>query len=136
MVVLGNVSGVLNLMVFVFLITFLTAIFAVQLFREEIPQIDSNTFSIRVNFSNIYNSFIGMYQIFSSENWTTILYNITSFEQSFGTGWIGASFVILWFILANCESDRVGHGPGMHADIGRNTSHRVEHVHSGHSGEL
>ena len=100
---LGNVSGVLNLIVFVFLITFLTAIFAVQLFREEIPQVDDNTFSIRITFSDIYNAFIGMYQVLSSENWTLILYNVTSFEQSYGTAWIGASFLIGWFILANCK---------------------------------
>jgi hypothetical protein len=36
--VLGNASGIGNLMLFVFLITFLVSIFAVQLFRGELPQ--------------------------------------------------------------------------------------------------
>ncbi|KAI9814476.1 MAG: calcium channel protein [Thelocarpon impressellum] len=101
MVVLGNVSGILNLIVFVFLLTFLGAIFAVQIFRDEIPAIDVNGFSIRINFHNIFNAFVGMYQILSSENWTLILYNITSFETRYDTAWIGAAFTILWFILAN-----------------------------------
>lgn len=101
MVVLGNVAGLLNLIVFVFLITFLTAIFAVQIYRGEFPPQDTNDEIIYVTFANIYNSFIGMYQVLSSENWTTLMYNATQYEQKWGLSWIGASFFILWFILAN-----------------------------------
>ncbi|KAF2832985.1 hypothetical protein CC86DRAFT_461449 [Ophiobolus disseminans] len=100
MIVFGNVSGLLNLILFVFLLTFLASIFASQLFRGEIPEEDAGE-TIRVPFFDIYNSFLGMYQIFSSENWTTILYGVTKYQQQFGTAWIGASFCILWFIFAN-----------------------------------
>ena len=103
MVVLGNVSGILNLIVFVFLLTFLAAIFAVQIFRGQIPSVDINTFSIHINFYDIYNAFLGMYQVLSSENWTLVLYNITSFETGYDTAWIGAAFTILWFIFGNCK---------------------------------
>ncbi|KAL8863023.1 MAG: hypothetical protein Q9178_000396 [Gyalolechia marmorata] len=99
--VLGNVSGLLNLIVFVFLITFLTAIFAVQIFRGEIPTTHANNESIHITFSNIYNAFIGMYQVLSSENWTSLMYDATSYEQRWHTAWISATFFILWFILAN-----------------------------------
>ncbi|KAL8736171.1 MAG: hypothetical protein Q9166_000326 [cf. Caloplaca sp. 2 TL-2023] len=99
-VVLGNVSGLLNLIVFVFLITFLTAIFAVQIFRGEIPTDDANG-AIHITFTNIYNAFIGMYQVLSSENWTSLMYNATNYEQHWHTAWISATFFILWFILAN-----------------------------------
>jgi hypothetical protein len=100
MIVFGNVSGLLNLILFVFLLTFLASIFASQLFRGEIPdEVDGDT--INVSFNDIYNSFMGMYIIFSSENWTEILYNVTGYQQPFGTAWIGASFCILWFIFAN-----------------------------------
>ncbi|KAI9674671.1 MAG: calcium channel protein [Caeruleum heppii] len=101
MVVLGNVSGIANLIVFVFLITFLTAIFAVQLFRGEILQMDNNNQPVQVTFGDIYNSFLGMYQILSSENWTSIMFNVTGQSFQYGTAWIGAIFFILWFILAN-----------------------------------
>ncbi|MCJ1468760.1 calcium channel protein [Pseudocyphellaria aurata] len=101
MVVLGNVTGLLNLIVFVFLITFLTAIFAVQIYRGEFPTHDVNDEVIYITFANIYNSFIGMYQVLSSENWTTLMYNATQYEQAWGLSWIGVSFFILWFILAN-----------------------------------
>ncbi|MCJ1394714.1 calcium channel protein [Xylographa bjoerkii] len=100
-VVLKNVSGILNLILFVILLTFLVAIFAVQLFRGEIPPWDVNQNIIRITFTNIVNSFLGMYQIFSSENWTVMMYNATQFETQWNTAWISATFFILWFTLAN-----------------------------------
>ena len=99
--VLGNMAGLLNLIVFVFLITFLTALFAVQIFRGEFPDADIKGTPIRITFSDIYNAYIGMYQILSSENWTQLLYNSTQFEYRWSEAWIGATFFVLWFILAN-----------------------------------
>jgi hypothetical protein len=101
MIVLGNVSGLLNLILFVFLLVFLAAIFASQLFRGELPNKDRDGVTIQISFFTIYNSFLGMYQILSSENWTAIMYNVTSFQNKFNTAWIGAAFCILWFVFAN-----------------------------------
>ncbi|KAL1875306.1 hypothetical protein VTK73DRAFT_10203 [Phialemonium thermophilum] len=98
--VLGNVTGIGNLMLFVFLITFLMAIFAAQLFRGEIPEVDDSGERIQVSFNTIFNSFLGMYQVLSSENWTEILYNVTSYTTSLQTAWYGAMFLIGWFILS------------------------------------
>ena len=89
------------MVVFVFLITFLTAIFAVQIFRGQFQAQDQSQQEVRITFSDIYNSFIGMYQVLSSENWTSLMYNATQFEYPFHTSWIGATFFVLWFILAN-----------------------------------
>ncbi|KAF7868666.1 hypothetical protein EAF04_005196 [Stromatinia cepivora] len=101
MLVLGNASGIGNLVLFVFLITFLVAIFAVQLLRGEIPAQDDGGDTIQVTFATIFNSFLGLYQILSSENWTDILYNVTGINNARNTAWIGATFLIGWFILAN-----------------------------------
>ncbi|KAI1503229.1 ion transporter [Biscogniauxia marginata] len=98
--VLGNASGIGNLIIFVFLITFIIAIFAVQLFRGELPLHDNDGELVRISFYNIFNSFLGMYQILSSENWTSILYDVTQFTTGQGTSWYGAMFLIAWFILA------------------------------------
>ncbi|KAF2771741.1 hypothetical protein EJ03DRAFT_325382 [Teratosphaeria nubilosa] len=98
--VLRHVSGVLNLILFVFLLTFLAAIFAAQLFRGDIPVQDSAGNTIQMTFATIWSCFLGMYQVLSSENWTTIVYNVTRFDLQYGTAWIGATFFILWFILA------------------------------------
>ncbi|KAJ2981109.1 hypothetical protein NUW58_g6773 [Xylaria curta] len=100
LLVLGNVTGIANLIIFVFLITFIMAIFAVQLFRGEIPLHNEDGDLIEVSFYNIFNSFLGMYQILSSENWTTILYDVTQYAKGRGTGWYGAIFLIAWFILS------------------------------------
>lgn len=98
--VLGDSTGILNLMLFVFLITLFMAIFASQLFRGEIPLQDDSGETIEIAFNTMWNSFLGMYQIFSSENWTSILYTVTAFTTAYGTSWIGAMLLIGWFILA------------------------------------
>ncbi|EFX01203.1 calcium channel subunit cch1 [Grosmannia clavigera kw1407] len=98
--VLGNSTGIANLVLFVFLITFLMAIFAVQLFRGEITPLDDDGNNIRITFGNIFNSFLGMYQLMSSENWTVILYTVTTFTTRLHNAWIGAIFLIGWFTLA------------------------------------
>ncbi len=132
MVVLGNVSGLFNLIFFVFLLTFLAAIFAAQIFRGELPQRDANGDVTNVTFSTIYNSFLGMYQVLSSENWTSVMYNVTSSTIEHRTAWIGAAFLILWFILANCKSP----APPIRykSDVAR--SHRPQYVHCCHPREL
>lgn len=100
LLVLGNAAGIANLMLFVFLMTFFVSIFASQLFRGEIPVFKEGGELNRISFFTIYNSFLGMYQILSSENWTDILYSVTSYSHGYKTGWIGATFLIGWFILS------------------------------------
>lgn len=97
MIVFRNVVGLFNLIVFVFLITYLAAIFATQLFRGEVQDSDD----ITASFNDIYVSFLGMYQILSSENWTSILFNATESTAEYRTAWISATFLIIWFVVAN-----------------------------------
>ncbi|RDA83976.1 hypothetical protein CP532_0430 [Ophiocordyceps camponoti-leonardi (nom. inval.)] len=97
--VLGNAAGIANLMLFVFLMTFLVAIFASQLFRGVVAPSKGSELN-RITFATIYNSFLGMYQVLSSENWTEILYSVTSYTTNSRTAWIGAIFLIGWFVLS------------------------------------
>lgn len=99
LLVLGSAAGIGNLMLFVFLMTFLVAILAAQLFRGQIPVYDDGELN-RISFNTVYNSFLGMYQILSSENWTNILYSVTSYTTAMKTAWISAVFLIGWFILS------------------------------------
>ncbi|KAK4937603.1 calcium channel protein [Elasticomyces elasticus] len=101
MLVFGNIVGLLNLILFVFLFTFLAAILASQLLRGETPSADAAGQTVYVTFFDIWNSFLGMYQIFSSENWTTLMYNATQFNLIWDTAWLSAMFFILWFIISN-----------------------------------
>ncbi|CAB4406139.1 unnamed protein product [Rhizophagus irregularis] len=62
--VLGSVAGFANLVLFIFIVNFIAAIIGVQLLRGSIP--DGNT----MRFSDIFNSFLALYQLFSGEDWT------------------------------------------------------------------
>ncbi|KAI6779097.1 Calcium-channel protein-like protein [Emericellopsis cladophorae] len=99
LLVVGNAAGIANLMMFVFLMTFLMAVLASQLFRGELPVFDDGEL-VRASFYTIYNSFLGMYQILTSENWTDILFSVTGYLTERETAWIGATFLIGWFILS------------------------------------
>lgn len=99
LLVLGNAAGIGNLMFFVFLTTFLVAIFAAQLFRGEIPVYEDGELN-RISFYTMFNSFLGMYQVLTSENWTEILYTVTSYTRWKNTSWIGAILLVGWFIVA------------------------------------
>ncbi|KAL7269076.1 calcium channel protein [Rhizina undulata] len=98
--VLGNVVGLSNLIFFLLLLTFLCSIFAVQILRGDLAA-DINGNTTQAPFFNIFNAFLGMYQVFSSEDWTTILFNVTQSQQPYNTAWISAIFFIGWFILGN-----------------------------------
>ena len=102
--VLGNVWGLVNLVFFLFLITLFSALLAVQLLRGDIPFYNNDgSFNI-ISFRSTWNSFLGMYQILSTENWTVNLYNATSYQAIYSVGWISAIFFILWFVIANSAS--------------------------------
>lgn len=101
LLVLGNATGIGNLMFFVFLMTFLVSIFASQLFRGRIPVYDTDSGELnRISFFTFFNSFLGMYQVLTSENWTGILYSVTSYTRHSRTSWVGAVFLIGWFIMS------------------------------------
>lgn len=101
MTVFSNVSGLLNLVLFVAIITLITAIFAMQLFRHQIPVEDSSGETTRITFHSVWNAFIGMYQVLSSEDWTSIMYSAQEATHEWDTAWISAMFFIMWFILSN-----------------------------------
>jgi hypothetical protein len=94
----------MNLIFFLFLFTFFVAILACQLVRGDIPAVDLNGNQYEMSFRTVWNAFLGMYQILSSENWTQILYAATSFQDQYNVAWISAAFFILWFIIGNSKT--------------------------------
>ncbi|KAH7099033.1 Ion transport protein-domain-containing protein [Auriculariales sp. MPI-PUGE-AT-0066] len=93
--VFGNTAGLLNMSIFLLLTNFIAALFAVQIFRGDIN--DDNP----QNFSQLWLSFIAMYQVLSSENWTDVLYITSEAETQFQQTIITALFVVGWFFFAN-----------------------------------
>jgi hypothetical protein len=57
LLVFGSFAGLLNLVIFLLLVTLIASLVAVQLLRGDLPEGDTMTFS------QTYNSFLGMYQV-------------------------------------------------------------------------
>ncbi|KAF8840292.1 hypothetical protein BDN67DRAFT_996862 [Paxillus ammoniavirescens] len=93
--VFGNLYGLTNMILFLMLVNFLAALFGIQLIQGDMN--GTNT----MNFSQLFNSFLAVYQIFSSENWTTVLYNATDAELNLGQAIIICTFLTCWLLFAN-----------------------------------
>ncbi|PWN28045.1 hypothetical protein BDZ90DRAFT_239367, partial [Jaminaea rosea] len=98
--VFGSLSGLLNMIVFLLLMVGLASLVAVQLFRGDI-QAESDGESVQMTFKQIYNGYLAMYQIFSSENWNDVLFDVISDESQFKQAVIAGLFIGGWFLFAN-----------------------------------
>ncbi|KAF8632710.1 hypothetical protein AX15_001734 [Amanita polypyramis BW_CC] len=92
--VFGNLYGLLNMMFFLLLVNYLAGLVAVQFLRGDVPG------TMLMNFSNVYNSFLAVYQLSSSENWTTVLYGAASAEVPFGQTVITIVYLAFWFLFS------------------------------------
>ncbi|CAG8454328.1 2140_t:CDS:10 [Diversispora eburnea] len=102
--VLGSVAGIANLIFFTLMVNFFAAIFVIQLLRGVIPSNNPDGDSNVMRFSDIFNSFLALYQLFSGEDWTTVLYNVLNYESIIGsrvTALISAFFLIFYVSLSN-----------------------------------
>ena len=89
--------GLANMALFLIIVNYIAALVAVQLLRGDFIS------SSQVNFGEVWNSFLAMYQVFSSENWPNILYGSASTEIPLGQAVFALIFFAAWFLFANCE---------------------------------
>lgn len=89
----------LQLSTFLFLLVFLASVLATQMFKTS-PLENSVTLQ-ELPFSDMWKSFLGMYQIFTGEDWTKLLYAVTKQDYGEKAGWISAIFIIGWFIISS-----------------------------------
>jgi len=94
--VFGNMHGLANMSLFLIIVNYLAALFASQLLRGDLSSSEA------MNFGQIFTSFLAIYQIFSSENWTTVLYSSAMAEIPLGQSWVVVIFIVGWFFFANC----------------------------------
>lgn len=92
----GNLYGLLNMTVFLLLVNYIAALVAVQFLRGDVSK------SQLMNFGNVYYSFLGVYQLCSSENWTTVLYGAATSEVPFGQAVITVVYLSFWLLFAYC----------------------------------
>ena len=94
--VFANMGGLVNMVLFLMIVNYLAALFAVQILRGDMQS------DLAMNFGEIFTSFLAIYQVFSSENWTNILYNSAVAEVHLGQAIIVILFFVGWFFFANC----------------------------------
>ncbi|KAL8283193.1 hypothetical protein RQP46_005971 [Phenoliferia psychrophenolica] len=95
--VLGTFTGLVNMVIFMLIMTFLAALMAAQMFRGLIPY---DAGGDAMNFYQIFNSFLAMYQILSSENWTTPLETVLTNEIGLVQTVIAAAFLSGWMLFS------------------------------------
>ena len=93
----GNTYGLANMALFLIMANYIAALLAVQLLRGDFVT------GSQVNFGEVWNSFLAMYQVFSSENWPTVLYDAADTEIPLGQAVVALIFITAWFLFANCE---------------------------------
>jgi hypothetical protein len=82
---------------FLLLINYIASLASVQLLRGDLPSTQP------MNFGQVFTAFLAIYQICSSENWTNVLYAVTTAEITLGQVIIAATFISCWLLFANCE---------------------------------
>ncbi|KAI0331568.1 hypothetical protein GY45DRAFT_1248483 [Cubamyces sp. BRFM 1775] len=93
--VFGNMYGLANMSLFLIEINLLAALFVVQLVGGDIQAGNS------IDFGTLYNSFLAIYQVFSSENWTDVLYAAAVPEVPLRQSAIVILFIAGWMFFAN-----------------------------------
>ncbi|KOS15414.1 cch1-calcium channel (alpha subunit) [Malassezia pachydermatis] len=99
--VVGSMSALFNMIAFLIMTIFLAALVTIQLFRGDVPPQDPDGNDAEFTWKQLFNGFLGVYQIFSSENWSSTLFNVVSGEKDWHQGVISAIFLVGWFIFAN-----------------------------------
>ncbi|KAF9351296.1 calcium channel protein, partial [Mortierella sp. AD094] len=99
--VVGSWAGLLNLILFIALFLAVVSVMAGLLFREILlPSITSGNAPV-MTFQDFYVSYLGVYQLFSGENWTDILYSVMSAEVPWHQVIVAAVFLIAFYSVAN-----------------------------------
>lgn len=99
--VLGSVDSLFNMIAFLIMVIFMAALFSVQLFRGDIHEEDDDGEEHEMTWKQLFNGFLAVYQVFSSENWTDPLFNVLSTERNYHQAVIAGIFLVGWFIFAN-----------------------------------
>ncbi|KAF9116172.1 calcium channel protein [Mortierella sp. AM989] len=99
--VVGSWVGLLNLIFFIVLFLGVVSVMAALLFREVLAPEVGTPNQPDMTFQDFYVSYLGMYQIFSGENWTTVLYSVMSAEAKWHQVIISTVFIIAFYSFAN-----------------------------------
>ncbi|EGV64159.1 hypothetical protein CANTEDRAFT_104682 [Yamadazyma tenuis ATCC 10573] len=99
--ILGSWKQLMDLTVFLFLITFLTGIIYSRFFEGSLTEEQIAEGSVHFNLQTLPNAFVSLYVITSTENWTSILYPVQGYQSSLSAKIFAAIFLIGWFFISN-----------------------------------
>ncbi|QLQ77885.1 hypothetical protein HG537_0A01320 [Torulaspora globosa] len=97
--VLGNRLMIWNLSAFYFFFTFLVSIILSVFFEGVVP--DDTMSAQQFAMYSLPNSFLSLFIIGSTENWTSILYTVQSYSPNTSSSFFSSVLLIIWFILSN-----------------------------------
>lgn len=105
LMVLGNYMIIAYLTIFYFATVFLASLIAAKIFQGGLPYL-YNGEAAEVSFFDLSNSFMGMYQIATTENWSDVMFYATSNIEDVFSAACAAAFFCLWlffsyFIITN-----------------------------------
>lgn len=99
MQIMTNIKAIFDLGLFFFILTFLMTIIMSRFFEGQVPEdqfADEN-----FPFHTFPNTFLGLYVITTTENWTEILYLLAEEAESVAQRSFGSMLLIFWFMLSN-----------------------------------
>lgn len=94
-----SIETILNLALFYFLLLFLSSIIYSIYFQGFIDEEDFDQYQFPLQ--NLPNTFVALYTITSTENWSEVMYDMQENAPSRGAGFFGACLFIAWFLLSN-----------------------------------
>lgn len=97
--VLKNGLMIWNLSSFYFFFTFLVAIILSIYMEDVIPMDEIDNYPMGMH--SIPNSFLSLFTIGSTENWTSVLYGIQQYSPNVSSAFFSSVLLIVWFILSN-----------------------------------
>lgn len=99
MKLMGNFRAIFDLALFFFILLFLVSIILSRYFEGTVPEDDLDDVDFPMH--TLPNSFVALYVITSTENWSDILYSLQEYSRTTSSRSFGAMFLIGWFILSN-----------------------------------
>ncbi|SCU86751.1 LAFA_0E02850g1_1 [Lachancea sp. 'fantastica'] len=97
--VLGNALLIRKLSGFYFFFLFLVSVIMSVYFTGMVP--DSEMGEMPFAFYNMTNSFLTLFIIGSTENWTDSLYAVQQYAPNYSSQFFGSVLLIVWFFLSN-----------------------------------
>lgn len=95
----NNIKAIFDLALFYYILLFLTSIILTRYFEGTLPKDEIE--DTELGMYTLPNSFIALYVITTTENWTDMVYTLQEYAASVSLRSFGSIFLIAWFFASN-----------------------------------